>query len=129
MRKITSILLLAVLAVVFLGCSKTFYGKYITVKVKELPIEEFRAGEYTVLVFENKKEVGPEDWEYEFWVYSGRVMAGKYRFQARLVAGSRSYFLVEEIPNARPETIANFRAKPNYDRIKERLVAHLGESK
>lgn len=126
MRKVISILLFAALAVVLLGCSKMFYGKYITVKVKELPIEEFKAGEHIILAFQNKKETGPEDWEYEFWVYSGQVMTGKYRFQARLVAGSRSYFLVEEIPNRRSETIANFRAKPNYDRIKERLLAHLG---
>ncbi len=116
---------LIAMAIICSGCSKTYYGSFITTKVKTLPIEEFQAGDHVVLAFENPKKPTAEGWEYEFWAYKNRELVGNFRFQARLVAGTRNFYLVEEIPGARANTIASFKAKPNYDRIKERLVAYL----
>ena len=127
-NKLGAILFIALLILVTcIGCSKTYYGKHITVKVKDEPTDEFQADGYIVLAFENSKYIGAEGWQWEFWTYYNEVQVGTYRFQARIVGGNRSYYLVEEIVGARPETVARFSAKPNYDRVKERLTAHLAE--
>ena len=129
MQKGIPILISITLILLLAGCSTTYYGKFITAKVNEMPIEEFRSGDFVVLTFENTKPVKAEGWQYEFWVYENREQVATFRFQARLVAGSRSFFLVEEVPGKRSKTVAHFTAKPNYDRIKERLIAHLEENR
>ena len=128
MRKSITILITITLILLLAGCSTTYYGKFITAKVNEMPIEEYKSGDFVVLAFENTKTVKAEGWLYEFWVYKNREQVATFRFQARLVAGSRSFFLVEEIPGKRSKTISHFTAKPNYDRIKERLTSHLAEN-
>ncbi|MCK5832668.1 hypothetical protein KAH81_03260 [bacterium] len=125
MRKGFFLILAVILVLLGLGCTKTYYGSFLTAQVKIDPIDEFKAGQYIVLAFKNAKKATAEGWEYEFWAYKNREFNKSYKFQARLVAGRRNFYLVEEIPGARSETIASFQAKPNYDRIKERLTAHL----
>jgi len=109
------------------GCSQTYYGKYITINVKQDPIEEFQTNDYTVLAFENKKNSGPESWQWEFWVFYNDVQYYTYRLRSRIVAGSRSFFLVEINPEERSTTIASFQAQPIYDRVKDRLIAQLNK--
>jgi len=89
------------------------------------PIDEFIAGEFVVLAFENPNIKGAEDWELEFWAFRGGAKDRTFKFHPRIVAGQRTFYLVEEIPRRRPETIASFRAKPNYGRVKERLTAFI----
>jgi len=107
------------------GCSKTYYGKFITAKVKEEPIDEFQADGYVALAFENKKQRTAEDWLWEFWVYYDNQIYFKYWLKSKIVAGTRNYYLEEEIPGSKPRTTASFTARPNYDRVKDRLISDL----
>lgn len=117
----------AIAHIIFIGCSKTYYGKFITTEVKQEPIDEFQTDGYTVLAFENIGSAKAEDWKWEFWVFWQNKKVGIYKLQSRIVGEMRSYYLVEEITGMRPSTISNFPALPNYERVKERLSAHLTE--
>jgi len=118
-----------VFIVALVGCSKTYYGKFVTANVKQEPVDEFQVKDFAVLTFENKNVSKPEDWKWEFWAFYKNEKIGVYRLQSRVVAGSRSYYLVEIVPGMRASTISNFPAMPNYDRVKERLTAYLSEKK
>jgi len=128
MKKLFAVLIIALLLVLCYGCSRTYYGKFITLKVKNDPIDEFMSADYIVLAFENEKRSNTEDWKWEFWVYHDNERRSTYLLQARVVAGNRSYYLVEQIPRAKPKTIAHFPTQPNYDRVKERLIAHIAST-
>ncbi|HDR90708.1 MAG TPA: hypothetical protein ENN75_00510 [candidate division Zixibacteria bacterium] len=121
----TYIAILFLMIITLAGCAKTYYGRHVTAKVKQEPVEEFKAGDYAVLSFENQKKIGAEGWLWEFWVYYQNKLYFKYYLQTRVVAGTRNYYLIEEIPGARSSTIASFTAKPNYDRTKDRLISNL----
>ncbi len=123
--KYPNLLIILSISIIICGCSTTYYGKYITTKVKDDPIDEFKAGKYVVIAFENPKKVGPEGWYWEFWVYFQNKVYFKYYLKTKIVAGTRNYYLVEEIPGRKPSTAASFTAKPNYDRVKDRLMSDL----
>ncbi len=115
------------MGVIICGCSSTYYGRHITAKVKQEPLEEFKVENYVVLAFDNKKTIGAEGWLWEFWVYHHNKLYYKYFLNARVVAGTRNYYLVEEIPGGKPASVASFTAKPNFERVKDRLSANLIE--
>lgn len=126
MRYVKPILLFAII-VIACGCSTTYYGQYITAKVKNQPIDEFQAGQYVILAFENTNKPKAEGWYWEFWVYFNNKIHFKYYLNARIVGGTRNYYLVEDIPGRKPSTAASFTAKPNYERVKDRLISSLEE--
>lgn len=125
MKKGIEIVLIVLIIAIIAGCTKTYFGKYITAKVKQTPIDEFQAGEFVALAFANTNNVGAEGWYWEFWVYNQNRLYYKYYLKAKIVAGTRNYYLEEEIPGRKPTTAASFTAKPNYERVKDRLISDL----
>ncbi len=121
---IVTILLLSIILAIA-GCATTYYGKFITASVNNEPIDEFQADGFVVLAFENQKTVGAEGWYWEFWVYYRNDIYIEYLLTAKIVSGTRTYYLEEKIKGEKPTTAASFTAKPNYERVKDRLISDL----
>ncbi len=106
------------------GCSKVVYsGKYITVETRELPMDEWKLGDYVVLSWENQNKRQEDKWVYRFEVYRRETLVGEYLLRSEKVDAKRYYLKVEE--EDRLKTIASFDAKPQYRAVRDRMIAAL----
>ncbi len=106
------------------GCSKVVYsGKYITVETRELPMDEWKLGDYVVLSWENQNKRQEDKWVYRFEVYRRETLVGEYLLRSEKVDAKRYYLKVEE--EDRLKTIASFDAKLEYRAVRDRMIAAL----
>ena len=108
----------------FAGCSKVLYeGKYITLKTKVMPIDEWKLGDYVVLAWENAKLRQDDKWIYRFEIYKNEALVHRYLLRSERVDSKRYFLKVDK--NGTLKTFASFDSKPGYDAVKSRVAASL----
>ncbi len=104
------------------GCAEKklrYDGRFISVNVSKMPLDEFQSDGWTILAFEIK--INNDYSEYEFWLFKDNK---KIR-EIKLSRDKDDKFYLREQAGSKVKNHAVFFAPPVYDAVKESLRTSL----